>query len=342
MNVNNDIDFQEKYRAVMLGAAYGDTLGMCVEMWKPEQIRKYIGKVTEPRMQLAICNAAGEIITRDEYGKLRYYHLQRKTGEVTDDTIFSRALGEALVERGYDLDHAAKKHFEYFDKFIDRGFGKTTQIAMENLRSGLSPNESGIIGGAGTGPPMKMHPLGIYMHSTNTYEEGLRFAKEVGKITHLDPRSVAGGIMQAHAVFYILGRAKKDMFLESLVEMSRSVEEQVTSNFSRWEDGSLTSRLRWVLENKDADVSDAYRLLGSSSLVYSAQPFALFMFQKYWDEPLEGLLQTVNFGGDSDTTGTIFGALAGARHGAFFPEEWPLEMKGELEAIAHGLWQKYR
>lgn len=336
------VGFEEKDRACMIDAARGDTLGMCVEMWKPQQIRKYVGYVDKPMVQRAVYDEQGGLRKIDEFGKLRFYHLQRKVGEVSDDTIFSRALGEALVEKGYDLDHAGSKHLEYYLAFLERGYGQTTRDAMENLRKGLSPHESGVIGGAGTGPPMKMHPLGLYMHATNTYEEGLRFAKDVSKITHLDPRSVVGGIVQAHAVYAIFDGINKDAFLESLVTVAEQFEEPVTQGFSRWKDGSLVSRLQWVLDNKDVDVVKAHAVLGSSSQVYSAQPFAMFMFQKYWDAPLEGLLETVNHGGDSDTTGTIFGALAGALHGEFCPEEWPLEMKAKLESIAHGLRQKHR
>lgn len=71
-----------------------------------------------------------------------------------------------------------------------------------------------------------------------------------------------------------------------------------------------------------------------------AYPFTIFMFQKYWDDPVKGIIETVNFGGDCDTTGAIFGALAGARHGMVFPKEWVdvLKNKDRLQKAAEGIY----
>jgi len=71
-------------------------------------------------------------------------------------------------------------------------------------------------------------------------------------------------------------------------------------------------------------------------------PFAIFMLQKYWENPLEGLIETVNFGGDCDTTGAIYGALSGAKNGLCFPDEWlklvpSLELMVEDADMIHGL-----
>jgi ADP-ribosylglycohydrolase len=84
-------------------------------------------------------------------------------------------------------------------------FGSTTLAAFERLKQGISPLASGVAGRIpGNGPVLKMAPVGLYMQATGQYEEGLRFAERAGKMTHLDPRSVASGIVQAHAIFALL------------------------------------------------------------------------------------------------------------------------------------------
>lgn len=76
-------------------------------------------------------------------------------------------------------------------------------------------------------------------------------------------------------------------------------------------------------------------------LVYRSYPFALWMFQKYWDYPIEGLFDLVNFGGDCDTTAAIYGAMVGAKHGNIFPKH--LQKINNLEyvlSLGDELWKK--
>ncbi len=90
-----------------------------------------------------------------------------------------------------------------------------------------------------------------------------------------------------------------------------------------------------------AEDIEAFTKLRASSVVYSSYPFALFMFQKYWDSPMEGLIEIVNYGGDCDTTGAIYGSLAGAKNGRFFPEEMEKMLKdaGKMRALAKSLFE---
>jgi ADP-ribosyl-[dinitrogen reductase] hydrolase len=56
---------------------------------------------------------------------------------------------------------------------------------------------------------------------------------------------------------------------------------------------------------------------------------------------LKGLIETVNYGGDCDTTGAIYGALAGARNGTgMFPESWKKGWNDieRLYSVADGIY----
>lgn len=318
----------EKYKAVLLGCAIGDTLGMPVEGWKREQIKKYVGEIRGPIAPVILRDAEGRLIKNDEFGKLKYYTTDLKRGEWTDDTILTLALAESIIEKGLDLEDVAKRHVKEYesrlreDGYVIGGFGGTTTEAIQNLRKGISPKHSGVIGGPGNAPAMKMSPLGIYMHAKNVYNQGLEFAQEVGKITHLDPRSLASGVVQAHAIYILLKDIQRIEFVSSLTDICKKFEKPLDERFTWYKQGDLLSRLNWIKSNIDANDEEAYNHIGVSSAVYKSYPFALFMFQKYWNSPLEGLLKTVNYGGDCDTTGAIFGSLAGAKRGIFFPEKW--------------------
>lgn len=343
---------EDRFTATMLGLALGDTLGMPVEGWKRKQIQKYVGRITYPISPVLVYGKADELITRDEFGPLKYYTQDFQRGQYTDDTILSKALAESLVEVGnFNIFDIAKRQVAEYTKRLRAdgtvfgGFGKTTSDAFKRLLVGVSPLESGVIGGPGNAPAMKIAPLGMFMAARDVYgdeyREGLRWAELVGGMTHLDPRSVASGIVQAHAVYTILHDCTRDEFIDSCVEVCQKYEQPVSALFSLWQKGSLYDRLHWIQDHKDTSTDEAHKVLGSNSNVFCSYPFALFMFQKYWDSPLEGLIETVNYGGDCDTTGSMYGALAGAKNGTtIFPEEWltVLEGRKELEELGRKLY----
>lgn len=320
---------QERYTATLLGCAVGDALGMPVEGMKHQQIKKYVGRVKKFIDPVIVYDKDGKELTKDEFGKLKSYTRDFKKGEYTDDTILTLALAESLIAmEGFDLDDIARRQVAEYtqriraDGSVFGGFGQTTIDGFKNILAGKYPSESGVIGGPGNAPAMKMSPLGLYMDATGKYEEGLQFAEAVGRITHLDPRSVASGVVQAHAVHSLLQDVSRNEFVQSLVDVCKRHEKALTKEFPLHDKGNLTSRLEWIAKNKDAPDPEAHKVLGSSSLVFQSYPFALFMFQKYWNDPVEGLIETVNYGGDCDTTGAMYGALAGAKNGMIFPQEW--------------------
>jgi ADP-ribosylglycohydrolase len=337
---------KEKYAATLLGCALGDTLGMGVEGWKREQIRKYVGRVTKPIAPVIVRDEQGNVVKEDEFGKIKYYSRHLKKGDYTDDTIFTLAIAESIAELGYfDLGDVAKRHLQEYearlkpDDTMPGGFGRTTVEGIKNLQRGKSPLESGVIGGPGNAPAMKMHPIGLYMDATGENTEGMRLAELAGKITHLDPRSVVSGVVQAYAVYALLQGVSREDFVSSTAKAGRMYEKPVTNEFSLPEAGDLTSRLDWIKENKDADVEEAFAHLKSSSLVFESFPFTLFMFQKYWGKPVEGLIETVNYGGDCDTTGAIYGALCGAKNGMVFPKDWTVDRFESIRETGEKIWE---
>ena len=326
---------KERYVATLVGCALGDTLGMPVEEWSREQIKKYVGRVTEPIAPFYIRDKQGTILKKDELGVLKYYGKFYERGEYTDDTIRTLALAESIAAvRGLDLVDAAKRQLAEYesrilpDGTVRGGFGKTTIEGFKNLQKGISPRESGVVGSPGNAPAMMMHPVGMYMHASGDYKGGLDFAIAVAKMTHLDPRSIVSGVIQAHAIYDLLKGTSRRGFVEGIVDVCKEYEVPLDSRFKLCEAGNLASRMEWIRDNMDVDRELAFRKLGCTGLVYESYPFALFMFQKYWDRPLEGLIETVNCGGDCDTTGAMYGALCGANNGMIFPDEWLVVAKG--------------
>lgn len=320
-----------RYVSTLLGCAIGDILGMPVEGWRPEQIKKYVphGKITEPLDPIVVKDSDGNEINEDEFGKLKYWTRDLRRGEWTDDTILTVAIASSIAETGkLDLLNMARKHLEAYESLrmedgrIKGGFGGTTMEAFKKLQSGISPQNSGVIGGPGNGPAMKAAPLGLYAYAKNDLENALTFANTLAKMTHLDPRSIASGIVQTYAVYAMMQNIQKQDFVVSLCDTCRKFEGPLEPKYTWYKSGNLLSRLEWVKDNENSSVDNALAVIGNSSAVYKSYPFAIFMMQKYWDDPLTGLIEAVNSGGDCDTVGAMYGALSRARHGLFFPKEW--------------------
>ncbi len=322
------------YSSSLVGCAIGDSLGMPVEGWKREQIRKYVGRITHLIAPALVKDKDGKLVEEDEFGKIKYWTKDFKKGEYTDDTILTLTIAESMAELGrIDIQDIADRHVAIYVK-DSKGFGGTTREALNNLINGKNIFNSGVIGGPGNAPSMKISPIGFYMHATNKYEEGLEFAGVISKITHLDPRSIAGGIVQAHAIYSLLNKVERNEFVSSIVKVCKKYEGVLTKEFTQHNEGTLRSRLEWIKENGDVNDEIAFRTLGCSSVVYKSYPFALFMFQKYWSKPVEGLIELVNYGGDCDTTGAMYGSLAGARFGDIFQNNLKKDLKN-LDHLVH-------
>lgn len=331
---------------IIVGTAIGDTLGMPVEGWTHSQIQKYLGGIREPmscgEVQAITLNHPAFII---EDAPLKYMTREMKKGEWTDDTMLTVAVANGL-KNGLSLYNVAEEHKNIFLKVKDipvhqggwGSFGGTTQRALENLMNGISPINSGVEtpGPGGNAPALKSAPIGFYAWNNRQYSDGLDFAKSVGQMTHKDPRSVASGVIQAHAAYSLLNGISRKAFLPSCLDIAKKFD------FSKKEGKktTLVDRIQTVYDNRDADDYDVYKMIGNGFAVTQSYPFALFMFHKYWDDPVEGILRTASMGGDADSTAAIYGALAGAR-GVKFPFEWVESLQGlaELEDAALNLVQ---
>jgi ADP-ribosylglycohydrolase len=343
----HNLEMKERYIATLVGCGYGDTLGMAVEGWKKSQIQKYTGGITRPIAPVLLKDNDGNLIREDEFGKLGYYTSDLSQGDITDDTILTIAIAESIAEKqGLDLHDISKKQLkEYLVRLqpnghVLGGFGRTTKDAFENLRKGISPLESGVYPGLGNGPPMKISPLGLYMHATGRGSQTIDMARFIGKSTHMDERAIVSGIVQTDMIYSLL---KENISRENFLAYARLscilYEKQNPADYPKEEKGNLLEKINWIIDNRNILDVEAKNYLGNSALCIESYPFALFMFQKYWDNPLQGLLETVNWGGDCDTTGAIYGALAGAKNGLIFPKEWKLNEKERLTKLAEKIYE---
>jgi ADP-ribosyl-[dinitrogen reductase] hydrolase len=260
----------DRVKGSIYGLAVGDALGGPLEMKKEFEVKRVYGEV------------------RDFVGA---GWLNLEPGETTDDTAMMMALADSLIEKqGFDLEDIAKNYLRWFDS-RPKDIGGTTRRALAQLKSGVSPEDSGLPApNEGNGTVMRCAPIGLaYYNRSQDLEE---YSKKDAAITHASPVCMDGSFLVNSILAELLkGQAFKAFWQEKCLTKLRGFDEQLKKPFLN------PSRL-------------------SSPSGHTPQTLqAVFWALLNSDSFEESLVKVVNLGGDADTTGAIAGAIAGAQYG---------------------------
>src|SRR5947209_3501106 len=133
-------DRKSRFVGSMLGTFVGDALGMPVENWSGDRIRRTFGVLNEMRPAALWLQVYGKTygLIKDPGHGLNGPRLTR--GVYTDDTQMMIGVAESLVQRGcFDPEHMAWRFVENFDP--RRGYGPGTIKVLSRLRHGAPWNE---------------------------------------------------------------------------------------------------------------------------------------------------------------------------------------------------------
>ena len=226
--------------------------------------------------------------------------LKLSPGQVTDDTEMTLCVARGIAHGGrWDLGEIADRFARWLSgKPLDVGATCRRGIEryIEHGRLESPPNEMA----AGNGAAMRVAPVALY---TLGDEELLtRLAVEQARITHHHPLSDAACVSVGKMIQRgLLGAPPHDLRAEAEGLAGRHPEFRF-EGFDGESSGYVPDTLRTVL--------DAF---------FSTDDFE------------ECVVKTVNRGGDADTTGSIAGAIAGARYGlAAIPQRWLQALGGSL------------
>lgn len=303
------MNIKDKYRNSILASIIGDALGVPVEF--------------STRQELALCAVKNML----GYGR---YDLPE--GTWSDDSSMILSSMESLID-GYDCKNLAESFCQWlFDgKWTPYGYafdsGITTFTALDNIRSGAkSVEEAGQNSedDNGNGSLMRMLPVALYFskEETDTFLERIH---EVSSITHSHPRALIGCGIYSLFIKELLNNSDKKDALKSTID--KAVE--YYSNKDLFKD-ELNNYVRLISnELPDLPESEIY----SSGYVVHTLEAAIWSFMRC-NSTKEVLLEAVNLGLDTDTTGTVAGGLAGLFYGLdSIPEEWMNKLAKKDEII---------
>ena len=300
----------DRYRGAILGLATGDALGTTLEFTRPGAFTPITDMV-----------GGGP------------FHL--KPGEWTDDTSMALCLAESLLECGafdpfdqlsryvrwkreghhsstghcFDIGGTVLKALARFERFSEPFSGST------------DPNS------AGNGSIMRLAPVPLFF--AHDPELAISNAALSSKTTHGHPEAVdACRYLAGLIVGALRGRTKEDLLLTRFSPMA-----------GLWTAYPLVPAIARVANG--SFLEEEPPVIRGDGYVTRSLEAALWAFAKSTNFE-DGALLAVNLGEDADTTGAVYGQLAGAYYGVdSIPVRWRIKLAhlNVLESFATRLFE---
>lgn len=267
---------------------------------------------------LAVGDALGatvEFMTKGEIEAKHRVHqkmigggwLHLEPGQVTDDTEMALALGRSLVRKnGFDVRDVCDE-FAAWLKTGPVDVGNTCRRGIRRYMLHGTVAGPYCEGDAGNGAAMRNLAVALAAHGRPADLAAWTLAQ--GRITHNHPLSDDASLALARMVAALIqGQGMKA---------------------ARDEANALIAKHR-------AFRFEPFRGQSSAYVVDTTQTVLHFYFRT--DSFRDCVLQTVNQGGDADTTGALAGMLAGATYGAgAIPHAWSSKLD---KAVAREIWEQ--
>ncbi len=281
----------ERYRGSLLGLAVGDALGTTLEFKRPGSF-----------------SPIDDIVGGGPFGL--------KPGEWTDDTSMALCLAESLIgcfgfEPSDQLDLYVRWRRDGHLSSNGRCFdvGVTVGSALNRYeRTGEPYCGSTDPYSAGNGSIMRLAPVPLFF--AREPRRAVARAADSSRTTHGAPEAVnACRYLAALIVGAVRGASKEEL-----------LSDHYAPEPGLWEQEPLAPRIAEIAAGSFRR-REPPEIRGTGYVVESLEA-ALWAFDR-GASFREGALLAVNLGDDADTTGAVYGQLAGAFHGeSGIPQEW--------------------
>ena len=261
--------------------------------------------------------------------------FQLEPGQWTDDTSMALCLAESLIEcDGFDAADQMRRYVRWYREGYLSSNGRCFDIgntcrqalhAFEN--SGEPMSGSTDPSSAGNGSIMRLAPVAIRWAGDPA--TAIEMAAQSSRTTHGTQAAVdACRLLSAYLVGALSGVAKDDL----LAPDGWTAE-------TLQQTGPLTPKIAAIAKGS-FEQKQPPEIRGTGYVVDSLEA-ALWAFARS-ESFEEGALMAVNLGNDADTTGAVYGQIAGAYYGVDeIPSAWldKLTMREKIEDLIVGLMQ---
>jgi ADP-ribosylglycohydrolase len=314
----------------------GNTPARCAEVFKPvNRILTKGGSASNRESLYAISSIQAD---------LKRLHGHYQFGQITDDTQLAREMGLSILESGqFNLSIFANRMARLYGEHKMVGAGPTTARAITRLLQGIHPSLSGV-SGFGNGPVVRAMALGlVYCRlSPNDCQHLGSSVRAQSRITHFNTLCAEAALTYAYAISLLLAAgapantphsppSKREVLLldvhaficELTIRMTAaSLSARMIGFMDRLTESLLLSPQKAALYLACIGGDDSYRRTydtkteGISGDAVSSLLWALYCFLKSPTDFAQILERVVVAGGDTDSTGALACALAGAYLGS--------------------------
>jgi ADP-ribosylglycohydrolase len=203
-----------------------------------------------------------------------------------------------------------------------RAPGKACMTGCRALAAGDPWFEAGAAEAGGCGSVMRAYPFGLVFAHDSTRVES--WAAEHSKMTHRAPVALAACAAMSKGIAVALEAASATVAVDAMIEAASRYDANTAAMI-----GEAADRAQ---RGEDPEVVLA-RFLGWAA--HEAIAAAVYVLLRQPDDPRRALLEAVNSPGDSDSIGTLVGALVGARCGyGALPPTWVAELERSAELLS--------
>ncbi|HEY9859990.1 MAG TPA: ADP-ribosylglycohydrolase family protein [Candidatus Obscuribacterales bacterium] len=281
----------ERYRGALSGLATGDAVGTTLEFEPP-----------------------GSFIPITDMVGRGPFDLQ--PGQWTDDTSMALCLAESLIDcQGFDPKHQLEKYNRWYrEGYLSStgqcfDIGNATRAALLKFEATGEPYcGSADPRAAGNGSIMRLAPVPLFY--ANLPQEAIARSADSSRTTHAAPTTIdACRYLGALIVGALQGASKEELLADHYSPIP-----------SHWDQYPLVPEIAEIARGSFKQRQPP-EIQGSGYVVRSLEA-ALWAFYNS-NSFRSGCLLAVNLGDDADTTGAVYGQLAGAFYGETgIPAEW--------------------
>jgi len=279
----------------ILGTAVGDALGLPYEGMSAKRTAKFFKRPAN-------------------------HHFLMGKGMISDDSEHACFIAQALIASMDNPDRFERKlawSLRWWFAGLPAGVGLATAKSIIKLWLGFPSRYSGVFS-AGNGPAMRSPLLGIVF--ADDIDTMKTFVHRSTRITHTDPKAYFGALTIALA-------ARQSVFnqeisaSEFLQLITKSLENESSLEYERLLQSVVDSVQRGESLNQFVELIGCKK--GISGYIYHTVPCVIHCWLRHQQDFPNGLEELIAAGGDTDTTGAIYGAICGAGVGkAGIPKVW--------------------
>jgi ADP-ribosyl-[dinitrogen reductase] hydrolase len=306
-----------KIKGLLFGIAIGDAMGVPVEFMS--------------RTHLQAKPVTGFEAT---------YFNNENRGIWSDDSSLSFCLVESMIE-DFSTENVAAKLKDWYLKNLWSAanspleIGLATRNAIDRLDKGVSPYESGEKGeySNGNGALMRVAPLALWLLEASI-QDRYETTKSIAAITHAHIRTAVACFFLVEFLQNLTTKTDKYQAFENT---QNTVRDYVNSTSCNNDEKALFLRLFY----DDIGQLDENEIYSSAYVIHTLEAAVWsFLTTSSYEE---AILKAINLGHDTDTTGSVTGALAGIYYGFDqIPSHWALQIvkHKEIENLAIRFEQK--